>query len=78
MNGTNFRVKHVVQAQNVFRHMVRKAEEIGMVVNTKKMAMMCVSDVQAYQADAYILDADQTQIACQDSMKVLGMHFRTV
>lgn len=75
MNGQHFRVKHAVQAQNVFRHIVRRAEQIGMVVNLKKTAMVCVSDALSYVADAFILDEDQGRIGCQDSFKALGMNF---
>ena len=75
VNGIRFRVKHAAQSQNIFRHLVRKAEEIGMVVNTKKTAMMCVSDAMGYKADAFMLDAEQERIECQDSLKVLGMKF---
>ena len=75
VSGTKFRIKHAVQSQNIFRHLVRKAEEIGMVVNTKKTAMMCVSDSLAFEADAFILDADGNRIGCQKVMKVLGMNF---
>ena len=75
VNGIFHRVKHTVQAQNVFRHLVRRAEEIGMVVNSSKTAMLCVSDAMAYEADAFILDSDQVRIGCQKSIKALGMHF---
>ena len=75
VNGIFHRVKHAVQAQNVFRHMVRGAEDIGMVVNAKKTAMLCISDSLSYQADAYIHDSDQNQIGCQDKLKALGMYF---
>ena len=40
VNGQKFRVKHALQAQNVFRHIVRNAEELGMVVNAQKTAMV--------------------------------------
>ena len=36
VNGQNIRVKHAIQAQNIFRHIVRNAESLGMVVNAKK------------------------------------------
>ena len=69
-----FLVKHAVQAQNIFRHIVRKAEEIGMIVNSSKTAMICVSDLLAYEADAFILDADGVRIECQSHFKAFGMH----
>ena len=75
VNGQACRSKHAIQAQNVFRHVVRAAEDIGMVVNSKKTAMLCVSDSLKYQADAFILDSDQNRIGCQDRIKALGMYF---
>ena len=44
VNGEFFQSKHAVQAQNIFRHLVRQAEAIGMRVNTQKTSMLCVSD----------------------------------
>ena len=44
VNSLQHRVKHVIQAQNIFQHLVRRAEAIGMKVNTGMTAMMCVSD----------------------------------
>ena len=75
MNDVLYRVKHAVQAQNVFRHLVRKAEAIGMKVNAAKTTMVCFSDAAAYKADAYIEDEDGNRIGCQDRMKALGMRF---
>ena len=75
INGEMHRIKHAVQAQNVFRHLVREAERIGMVVNSAKTSMLCVSDSHAYKADAYILDSDQARVGCQETIKALGMHF---
>ena len=75
VNGVNHRIKHAIQAQNVFRHIVRKAEDLGMVVNSRKTAIMCVSGALDYQADAFILDSDQNRLGCSQSMKALGIHF---
>ena len=75
VNGVKFRVKHAVRSQNVFRHLVRRAEDIGMVVNSSKTAMICVSDSLGYTADAYIHDSEQERIGCQEKIKALGMHF---
>ena len=36
VNGIFFQVKHAVQAQNLFRHLVCRATAIGMLVNKKK------------------------------------------
>ena len=78
VNGVFFKIKHAVQAQNIFRHLVRRAEDIGMRVNTSKMAMLCVSDAQAYEADAFMLDAEGFRIGCQKLIKALGMHFSSM
>ena len=74
VNGQPHRVKHAIQTQNVFRHIVRKAEELGMVVNASKTTMMCISGAE-YAADAYIYDADQGRIGCTDQIKALGVRF---
>ena len=75
VNGIFYRSKHAIQAQNVFRHVVKAAESIGMVVNAKKTTMLCVSDSLSYQAEVYMLDADQERIGCQERIKSLGMYF---
>ena len=75
VNGEHYRSKHTVQAQNIFRHLVRRAEEIGMRVNTQKTAMICVSDSTSLQAGSFILDAEGTRIACQDKINALAMIF---
>ena len=75
VTGILHRVKHAVQCQNVFSHLVRRAEDIGMVVNASKTTMVCVSDSSSYRADAFIYDADQNRIGCQESFKALGMWF---
>ena len=59
----------------MFRHSVREAEDIGMVVNTKKTTMMCISDSSSFEADAYILDADGERIGFQKEIRALRMRF---
>lgn len=75
VNGEKIRVKQAAQAQNVFRHLVRRAQDIGMVGNSDKTVMVCVLDAQAFKAEAYMLDADQGRIGSQTGFKALGMHF---
>ena len=75
VNGVSIRSKHAVQSQNIFRHVVRRAENIGMKVNTDKTAMICISDSLSYDADAFILDKDGQRIGCQEQIKALGMVF---
>ena len=75
VNGMQIRSKHAVQAQNVFRHLVREAEAIGMKVNTDKTGMVCFSDAAGCKAEAFIDDADGQRIRCGESLKALGMRF---
>ena len=75
VNGMQIRSKHAVQAQNVFRHLVREAEVIGMKVNTDKTGMVCFSDAAVYKAEAFIDDADGQRIRCGETLKALGMRF---
>ena len=75
VNGQPFRVKQAIQAQNVFRHVVRRAEELGMVVNAAKTAMLCMSGALEYKADSFMLDADQTRINCASTINALGVRF---
>ena len=69
------RVKHAVQTQNVFRHIVKRATESGMVVNAEKTMLVCVSDAPLYEPDAYFYDSDGLRIGSTDSFKALGMYF---
>ena len=62
VNGQLHKVKKAIQAQNVFRHVVRRAEALGMVVNAAKTAMICMSGATDFVANSFILDADQERI----------------
>ena len=59
----------------MFRHIVRNAESLGMVVNYAKTAMVCVSGASEYKADTFILDEDQNRVGCTDTIKALGLRF---
>ena len=72
--GKTIKDKHDLQAQNVFRRVVRKAESRGMVVNKKKTQMLCVLDTQTYKARAHIVDQDGDTVRSGGSLKVLGFH----
>ena len=69
------KMKHAIPTQNVFRHVIRRAEERGMKVNTAKTNMICVSDCLNHMARSYILDSDGNRIESSDKMKILGWHF---
>ena len=68
------RDKHNVQTQNLFRRVVARAESRGMVVNKKKMKILCVSDAQTYSAASHFYDANGTKLQTGKSMKILGFH----
>ena len=74
-NGQIWKVKQAIPSQNVFRHVVRRAEERGMNVNTGKTGMLCISDSQNFQTRSFILDRDGNRIVSGEKLKVLGWHF---
>ena len=63
------------RSQNLFRHIVRIAEMLGMKVNEAKTMMLCVSDSKTYKASAYIETSDWGIVSSADELKILGMHF---
>lgn len=75
VNDVKHRVKHAVQSQNVFRHIVRNALAIGMKLNASKTTLVCFSDTQGYKADAYIEDEDGAVVRGTEKMKALGVRF---
>ena len=58
----------------MFRHVVRRAEDLGMVVNASKTAMICISGAD-FKADVFILDSKQNRIGCTTTIKALGVYF---
>ena len=78
VNRQLHRGKHAVQSQNVFRHVVRRAEDLGMVVNSRKTAMICTSGAAEYEEDAYLLDADNNRIGCGREIKALGLRLSLI
>ena len=75
VDGQPTKSKHALPTQNAFRSVTTKAMEKGMVVNTKKTALMCVSDALNYRPSAYIYDQENNRIDSTTSMKVLGFYF---
>ena len=67
--------KHAISAQNIFRRTIRNAESIGMVVNTEKTNLLCVSDSLSYLAKAHIYSAEGHKIESGDGLKLLGFRF---
>ena len=77
VNGESVKIKHAVKTQNVFRHVIRRAEERGMKVNTAKTGLLCVSDSLNHKTRAYIQDSEGARIESGEKLKVLGWHFST-
>ena len=72
--GKQEREKHDLLTQNIFRRVVRKARGRGMVVNSKKTSLLCMSDANTYSASAYILDGDGERLPSASKIKVFGFH----
>ena len=73
-DGKPAKDKQDLPSQNLFRRVVCKAESRGMVVNSKKTKVLCISDAQTYKAKAHLLDSDGNRIDSGDHLKVLGFH----
>ena len=70
--GEKLKVKLAANLQNGFRSISRKAEELGMVINTSKTQLLTVSDALNYRPLAYITDSDNNKIESIKQMNVLG------
>ena len=62
-------------SQNAFVLMTGAAVDKGMVVNTKKTHMICVSDALHYEPHSFFDGGDGEVVESGDSMKILGFHF---
>ena len=69
------KVGHAARSQNLFRQIVRIAEQMGMKVNSLKTLLLCISDSRTYEAGAFIIDSEGNQIESGKAMKILGLHF---
>ena len=67
--------KHDLQAQNMFRRIVARAESRGMVVNKQKTKILCISDANTYQASCHLMDPEGNKLDSGPDMKILGFHF---
>ena len=72
--GKMVKEKHDLQTQNVFRRVVGRAVERGIVVNNKKTKLLCISRATTYKAKAFIMGGNGSKLVSGDSMKVLGYH----
>ena len=74
-DGFFFRLKHVVQTQNLFRRIVHQAESVGMKVHPGKTVTMLISELKSYNPCAYFFDQGGVRVENSQSLKILGMHF---
>ena len=74
-NGKTFKIKQDIRSQNMFRRVVERATARGMVVNSGKTKVLCISDAQTYKAVSFLIDRDGRRLESGDSLKVLGFYF---
>ena len=74
-NGEAIKTKLAVNTQNGFQCISTNSRKMGMIVNSSKTGLLCVSDSMSYKAEAFIVDGDGTRINSVDSLKVLGFTF---
>ena len=72
-----YRLKRAIPSEGAFRSTKERAEAKGMLVNSDKTGILCISDASAYEARAFIVAADGTEIRseAEAKMKVLGFTF---
>ena len=73
-DGKNIKEKRAYGTQNAFVSITGNAKYKGMVVNTEKTNIICVSDSLKYTPRTFIEDG-QSRIESTDSLKVLGFDF---
>ena len=66
-----------VQSEAMFRHISTRAEKQGLLVNTKKTAVLAISGARSYKANVYIGDHQGNRIESQDKLKTLGFVFNS-
>lgn len=59
----------------MFRRVVDRATSRGMLVNSGKTKVLCISDAQTYKAVSFLLDSDSQRLESGKTLKVLGFHF---
>ena len=68
--------KRAVISENTFRRVIKKAESRGMVVNSSKTNMLCVSDSMSFRAEGHIFSEGGEMITSDETerIKILGFH----
>ena len=63
-----------LRIQNLFRHIVARAETCGMRVNASKTTAMLVSELKSYTPDVHFSDNNGNTINTSQNMKILGFN----
>ena len=67
-------IVHAKQSERFFHEVRRRAEKIGMKLNTRKTKMLCLSSNPSYDIKTYI-EIDGEKIFSQDSLRITGFTF---
>ena len=73
--GMLFKAANPSKWQDLFRHITNRAAEKGMVVNTKKPGLLCMSAATSFRPEAHLWDAEGSKIGSIPRLKVLGFFF---
>ena len=63
------------QSQELFDHISNRAEERGMVVNKKKMGLLCASGAVSFDPRAHLKDGENNTVKSEKKLKLLGFVF---
>ena len=74
-DGFSVRYRCAVRTQNLFRHVVQRAEKYGMKVNALKTESLCIAELHPYLPVAYFHDSGGTKVQTGKNMKILGFYF---
>ena len=72
-----FKNVRAINSERLFQHIEQKAEEQGLVVNTKKTAVMAISGANSFEARAHIYDRAGGRIDLPNTMLILGYTMNT-
>ena len=72
-DGNFFKETHAQEAQDMLRHITRRAGERGMQVNDSKTGLMCISAARTFIARAALKGRNNETINSTQSLKFLGL-----
>ena len=75
VDGQKTKMRQAIPSQNAFLSITTNAKKIGMLVNSKKTGLLCISDALSYKPYTYIEDEDGNKIECVEELKILGFTF---